>query len=123
MGKSFIEYKEFGFWSRDNFVESWLTTLLAEMQKLRMLEPWQISLLDDWRFQATIDGGWISLRLDEYLIDASREEFMLSLAKRALNSSMPLGRETGELFIKLLEGRLLTNVSSPIDYLQWPEEH
>ena len=122
MGTSFIEYKEFGFWSRDSCIESWLTTLLAEMQKLRMLEPWQQSLMDDWRLQATIDGGCISLEIDEYLIDVSREEFMISLAKRALNSSRPLGRETGELFIKLLEGRMRTTASSPIDYLHWPEE-
>jgi len=90
---------------------------------LSKLEPWQRSLVDHWQIQATIDAGCISLRLDEFLIDGSREEFLLSLAKRALDSSESLGRETGELFIKLLEGRLQTNVSSPVDYLHWPEEH
>ena|SRR6478752_2095103 len=122
MGTSFIEYKQFGFWSRDNFIESWLTTLLAEMQSAPMLEKWQKSLIDDWLIQGTTGSGWF-LGLDKYLIDAQRKDSLLSLAKRALKFSDPLGRETGELFIKLLEGQLETNESSPIDYLHWPEEH
>jgi len=127
MGTSFIKYKGFGFWSRDSFIESWLTTLIVEMEKLQDLNAWQHALIEelieDWRIQILIDGGCISLRLDEFLVDGSREGFMLSLAKNALNFSEPLGRETGELFIKMLEGRLETNESSPIDYLDWPEEH
>jgi len=122
MGTSFIEYKEFGFLSRDNFIESWVTTLLAEMQNSPMLEKWQQSLIDDWRIQGTTSSGWF-LGLDKYFIDTQRKDSMLSLAKRVLVFSNPLGRETGELFIKLLEGRLETNESSPIDYLHWPEEH
>jgi hypothetical protein len=34
MGTSCIRYKGFGFWFRDTFIESWLLTLLAEMEKL-----------------------------------------------------------------------------------------
>ncbi|HJX94067.1 MAG TPA: hypothetical protein VJ324_00520 [Candidatus Acidoferrum sp.] len=30
MSTSFVEYKGFGFWSRDNFLEAWLNTLLDE---------------------------------------------------------------------------------------------
>lgn len=123
MGTSFVKYKGFGFWSRDSFIESWLSTLIAEMRELHELKTWQQELMEHWRIQATIDAGCMSLKLDEFLIDGSREEFMLSVARRALNSSEPLGRETGELFIKLLEGQLQTNVSSRIDYLHWPDEH
>jgi hypothetical protein len=79
MGTSFIEYKEFGFWSRDNFIESWVTTLLAEMQNSPTLEKWQKSLIDDWRIQATTASGWF-LGLDKYLIDTQRKDSMLSLA-------------------------------------------
>jgi hypothetical protein len=57
MGTSFVEYKGFGFWTRDNFLESWLTTLLEEMQKLPSLEPWQEAMKEHWRVQAIIDGG------------------------------------------------------------------
>jgi hypothetical protein len=123
MGTSYIKYKGHGFWSRDSFIESWLYTLIAELEKLPRPEPWQKPLIDHWRVQATIDGGVIWVGLDDFLTDESKLESVLSAAKRSLHSAEPLGRETGELFIKLLEGQLKTDASSPIDYLHWPDEH
>jgi hypothetical protein len=117
MGTSFVEYKEYGYWTRDSFLETWLTTLLEEMRKLPELEPWQKSLMEHWQVQATVDGGCMALGLDKFLLDASRLRFVLSLARRALQLSKPVGRRTGELFVELLEGKLNTTVSSPIDYL------
>jgi hypothetical protein len=117
MGTSFVEYKGFGFWTRDNFLESWLTTLLEEMKKLPSLEPWQEAMKEHWRIQAIIDGGAMSVDLDDFLTDSDRKDFVLSLAKGALKCSAPIGRRTGELFIDLLAGKLKTTVSSPIDYL------
>jgi hypothetical protein len=111
MGKSYIKYKDFGFWSRDTFIESWLLTLLAEMRKSANAEPWQKALMVHRRTQAPIDGGCMWVGLDDFLADKSKEESILSVAKQALPSAEPLGRETGELFIKLLEGRLRTNES------------
>lgn len=77
--------------------------------------------MEHWRVQATIDGGCIWVGLDDFLTDKSKEEFILSLAKQALRSAKPLGRQTGELFTKLLEGRLCRNASSPMDYSDWPD--
>ena len=122
MGTSYIDYKGFGFWSRDSFIESWLTTLIAEMEKVQAREPSQQALMEHWHIQAQIDGGWICVGLDDFLTDKSREQFILSLAKQALPLTKPLGSQTGELFIKLLEGQLRTNESSPIDYLDWPDQ-
>jgi|GEM_PF-2540362 len=117
MGTSFVEYKEFGFWTRDDFLESWLTTLMEEMQKLPSLEPWQEAMKEHWRVQAIIDGGVMSVGLDDFLTDSSRKDFVLSLARGALPRSVPIAHRTGELFIDLLAGKLKTTVSSPIDYL------
>jgi hypothetical protein len=117
MGTSFVKYKGFGFWSRDSFLESWLKTMLVEMGKLPALEPWLESLMEHWRTQAIVDGGCMSLELDEFLTDNTRHAFLLSLAEGALGLSNPLGHRTGELFIDLLAGKLKTTDSSPIDYL------
>jgi hypothetical protein len=117
MATSFVGYKNYGYWTRDSFLESWLTTLLEEMTKLPALEPWQKSLIEHWKIQTTIDGGCMAVDLDEFLSEPSRQEFLLSLAKRSLPSSKPVGRRTGELFVELLEGKLKTTVSSPLDYL------
>jgi hypothetical protein len=120
MGTSFVEYKGLGFWTRDSFLESWLTTLLDEMQKLSAVEPWQKSLMEHWHTQTTIDGGVMSVGLDEFVTDSARRDFLLSLAKGALERSQLLGHRTGELFIDLLAGNLKTTVSSPVDYLSDP---
>jgi len=117
MGTSFVEYKGFGFWTRDNSLESWLTSLLEEMQKLPSLESWQEALRKHWRIQSIIDGGVMSVGLDDFLIDSPRKDFVVSLAKAGLQRSAPLGHRTGELFIDLLDGKLKTTESSPIDYL------
>jgi hypothetical protein len=122
MGTSFVKYKGFGFWTRDSFLASWLTTLLDEMRKLPTREPWQESLMDHWRVQATIDGGVMSVGLDDFLTETTRTDFLLSLAKGALGRSDPLGHRTGELFVDLLAGKLKTTVSSPIDYLDGSEQ-
>jgi hypothetical protein len=122
MGTSFVKYKGFGFWTRDSFLESWLTTLLDEMRKLPVLEPWQEALREHWRVQATIDGGVIAVGLDDFLTDSTRTDFLLSLARGALALSQPLAHRTGELFIDLLAGKVKTTDSSPIDYLDPPPE-
>jgi hypothetical protein len=116
MGTSYVEYKGFGFWTRDSYLESWLTTLMDEMRKLPNPEPWQKSLVEHWEIQVVVGGGCMTVGLDRFLTDDAREEFLLSLAKGALGRTKPLDHRTGELFIDLLEGRLKTIVSSPIDY-------
>jgi len=117
MGSSFIEYKGFGFWSRDSYIESWLRTLLGELEKLPTPDPWHKALIDHWRTQIVLDGGWMTIGLDRFLTDRAREQYILTLAKRVLPLCEPLGRRTGELFIDLLEGGIRTNASSPVDYL------
>jgi hypothetical protein len=116
MGTSFVKYKDFGFWSPDSFLESWLVTLLDEMRKLTVREPWQESLMEHWRIQASIDGGLMSVGLDEFLISDERRDFLVSLAHNALQRSNGNARRTGELFAALLMGKLRTIASSPIDY-------
>jgi hypothetical protein len=117
MGTSFIQYKGFGFWTRDNYLENWLNNLIEELSKSAHLEKWQEELAAYWRIQAKIDGGCIAVDLDKYLIDSIRERFMIELAERTLDRHYPAGFRTGELFKDLLAGRLKTTVSSPIDYL------
>jgi hypothetical protein len=117
MGTSFVKYRDFGFWTRDSFLGSWLNTLLEEMRSLPASQPWQVSLMEHWRNQATIDGGVMSVGLDEFLTNGDKRDFVLSLAKKALVRSDPEGHRTGELFIDLLAGKLKTTVTSPIDYL------
>jgi hypothetical protein len=61
VGKSYVEFKGFGFWTRDRFLQCWLLTLLEEMEKIPAREWWQESLMEDWRVQSGIDGGVMAL--------------------------------------------------------------
>jgi len=120
MGTSYVEYKGFGFWTRDSFLESWLTTMIGEMQRLPSLENWQSSLIGHWHLQTTIDSGCMRVGLDDFLVDEGRRQFLLALAKRSVGLSSQTGRRTGELFVCLLEEKLNTTSSSPIDYFEDP---
>ena len=117
MGTSFVEYKDCGFWTRDSFLQNWLSGLIDDIRMAGRLEPWQEALVEHWRVQINIDGGCMSLALDEYITDSTRQQWLLSVATRSLPRADEIGRRTGELFIDLLNGRLQTTVSSPIDYL------
>ena len=114
MGTSFVEYKGFCFWTRDSFLQDWLKSFLNEVKKLAITEQWQESLIVHWRTQASIDGGCMSIDLNEFLTDVTKRDFVLSVSRKALEHSSCLGRRTGELLIDLLEGKLTTTTSSPI---------
>jgi hypothetical protein len=120
MPTSFVEYRGFGFWTRDHHLQAWILAVLREAGELPKLESWEESLKDHWLLQVEIDGGMMALHLDEYAPNETRRETLLCLARKALKNSSPEGRRTGELFIDLLEGKVSTGISSPTDYLDVP---
>lgn len=119
MGTSFVKYGEYGFWTRDNYLSSWLSVLLTELQKTKP-EPWHKPLTQHWSVQIEVDGGCMSAALDQFLTDSGRRDSLISISERALDNCEPSAKRTGELFVALLRGTLKTTVSSPIDYLGDP---
>jgi hypothetical protein len=117
MGTSFVKYGEFGFWTRDTHLSSWLMAASDELCKVPQLETWQSSLIEHWRVQINVDGGCMSAGLDEFLTDAKRRDSIVSISNAALRDCEPIAKRTGELFVALLLGDLMTTASSPIDYL------
>ena len=117
MGTSYVKYRGFGFWSRDSFLEAWLSALIDEMRKTPNREGWQQSLLEKWEAQSQIGGGVIYVGLDEFLTDESKKEVLLAWSREALPRTAKKAQRTGELFMALLRGELTTTESSPINYL------
>jgi hypothetical protein len=117
MGTSFVEYRAFGFWTRDSFLSGWLTVLLDELRKVSDPDAWQASLMEHWQVQIEVDGGCMSAGLDEFLTNSARRDSLISISKAGLKSCESSAKRTGELFVALLEGSLKTTSSSPIDYL------
>ena len=117
MGTSYVEYKNYGFWTRDSLLSEWLQSMIAGMQASPQPEPWLQSLIEHWKIQTEINGGCMSLDLDEFLTDETRRNRILQFAQHAVLRSEETSRKTGKLFIDLLSGTLKTTASSPIDYL------
>ena len=120
VGTSFVKYGEYGFWTRDINLSSWLTSLLAELRKTTKPEPWHKPLMEQWSAQIEVDGGCMSAGLDQFLTDSERLDSLISTSELALRSCEPYAKRTGELFVALLRGTLKTTASSPIDYLGDP---
>ena|SRR5579859_6650531 len=118
MGTSFVEFRRFGFWSRDGVLEDWLSSLVATMDSMRLADSWQNEMRNAWAFEASVGKiGWITPDLDKFLSSDERVQFTLELSRHALKSvDSPQLRRMGELFTGLLEGKLKTTVESPIDY-------
>src|SRR5206468_9343818 len=115
MGTSFVEYKGFGFWTRDAFLESWLTTLLDELKTVPKLEPWQESLARHWRDQSAIDAGCMSIGLDDFITNDARKAAVLSLARNALARTDPIAHRTAAF-----DNVRTTQPKSPyVDELRW----
>lgn len=119
MSTSFVEYRGRGFWSWDGYLEHVLA-LLADRIGSSPKEEWLAQLRDHWKLQSSgIFNGWVSPKLDEFLINDERREAVLALL-RDINSQPDITREaeqTARLLEALLLGRLNTDASSPLDYM------
>ncbi len=76
--------------------------------------------LESWLVQATgIFNGWIHANLNEFLVDTKRVSLIISVSERVKNNFPPnhFLNKTGGLFVRLLKGELLTDASSPLDYM------
>ena len=118
MGRSFVRFKDYGFWTRDELLLDWLVAALTVIDKMQSPEAWQIEIgmkLDD-AITRGFPGG-INPKLDVLLTGEDRINFMTGLSKKIGESSTdPKMRRLSELFIDLIEGRLKTTSSSAIDY-------
>jgi len=117
MGTSFVDYGEYGFWTRDSYLSSWLTALTGALEKMPEPEPWHQPLIEHWKVQIEVDGGCMSAGLDEFVTDNKPRDSLISTSEVALINCEPTAKRTGELFVALLRGMLAATLSSPIDYL------
>jgi hypothetical protein len=145
MATSYIGYQANGFWCQDSVLEGWLAFAVLELEGRTLSAPWMHEVQQEWTFyaQAGVIGA-IDLTLDYFLATAERKTWMVALMQAVqkrfvqlgdtvsvalLNPLLPKGTywvedpptslflAVGERLVQLLEGRLLTNESSPLDYL------
>jgi hypothetical protein len=85
MGTSFIDFKGYGFWTRDAGLELWLYLLVQEINSLTSPPDWLKEAQDHWLTQATVGFiGWIHPQLDDFLVSQDRTDLIITLSERAL---------------------------------------
>ena len=119
MSTSFVEYRGYGFWSWDGYLEHVLA-LLADRIGDSSNQPWLKQLRDHWRTQSSGDfRGWIHPSLDEFITSDDRQKTVLTLVD-SITSQPDLtteARDTAKLLAALLRGEIKTDESSPLDYI------
>jgi hypothetical protein len=148
MATSFVAFHNFGFWCNDSVLETWLSYFLKVLDQQENLPDWLQQLHQNWEVQATVGFvGCIDLLLDEVATDESRVTILVGLVARTnqllaahgefipaevLNHlpyqpagvtwydavATALFLKVGQLLSRLLEEKLQTTASSPLDYLE-----
>jgi hypothetical protein len=119
MSNSFVEYRGRGSWSWDGYLEHVLA-LLADRIGISPKEEWLEHLRDHWRVQSSgTFNGWIHPKLDEFVTSDERRDASLALVKGIISQSdlTPEAKQTARLLEALLRGRMITDASSPLDYM------
>lgn len=120
MGSSFIEYRGHGFWSSDSFIESLAGEVAKAIERQPKKEDWQANLSAHWKLQSSgAFGGWVHLNLDEFLTGEEHREKLRAVVQAvvSLHASDDPIHQTGILLLRLLDGELTTEASSPLDYM------
>lgn len=83
MAKSFVDFKEYGFWSHDSFLEVWVFYFVNEIERLDSVPPWLQELKKQWLSMATAGMlGTVELSLNDYITDEKGKFTLLELAKK-----------------------------------------
>ncbi|MEP0264260.1 hypothetical protein [Dokdonia sp.] len=86
MASSFIEFKDYGFWAKDGFVEAMQNCLINEIKLTEFdSNSWIIQYKEELALHSLplIYGG-MSMSLDEFLIDKERKELIIKLIKKII---------------------------------------
>ena len=120
MGSSFINFREHGFWSRDDYIEDLAHEVAAAVSAGESKEEWLSQLSSHWELQSSgAFSGWIHLRLDEFLVSEERRKKLGAVVQSVMerHSSEHPTHRTAALMLRLLDGELTTDASSPLDYM------
>ncbi len=120
MGSSFINFRGRGFWSRDDYIEDLAREVAAAVSADESKEEWLSQLAAHWQLQSSgAFSGWVHLRLDEFLVPEEKRKKLYSVVQSVMerHPSEHATHRTAALLMRLLDGELTTDASSPLDYM------
>ena len=120
MSTSFIEYRGFGFWSNDSFTELLIGETASAIVAQTDPAPWLGELAAHWTLQASGPfRAWMHLELDDFLNSEERRIKLRDIVQDVADKhpkSDPI-HQTGILLLRLLDGQIIWDASSPLDYM------
>ena len=120
MGSSYTEYRGHGFWSRDDYIEQVAGEVAAMIEGLPKKEQWLVDLAAHWKLQASgVFSGWVHLKVHEFASTEERRNAIRDLVRSVADRRSEDDRfsRTALLLLRLLDGQLTTDASSPLDYM------
>lgn len=120
MGSSFINFRAHGFWSSDDHIEDLAREVATVICADEAKEEWLSELASHWQLQSSgAFSGWVHLRLDEFLASEERRKKLRVLVQSVTDRYQAdhVVHRTGFLMLRLLDGELTTDASSPLDYM------
>ncbi len=120
MSSSFIHYRGYGFWSCDTFTQVVAGEAAEQLLASANAGDWRLQVGEKWRIQATsYFMGCMFLELDEFITTEERRRELCGVLGEIVRKRPhpdPVGR-TAELFIRLLNGEISWDASTPLDYM------
>lgn len=112
MGSSITEFRGFGFWARDVYLELWLRALTLEIDEHVDAPQWLKEARAHWYLHGCgIFSGWVSPNLDEIVVDDERRSIVRSISLAAQSRLLAQGDEITEAYLKKLDS--LENIRLP----------
>lgn len=120
MATSFTEYRGFGFWSWDPYLERLAGSVADSIMSVDERKSWLTELAQRWKLQAQgIFTGCISLELDEFVTDEERKNDLQRFVRQVIHKELADGpvHKTGVFLLKLLDGEIAWTAASPLNYM------
>jgi hypothetical protein len=93
MGKSFVGFKEKGFWAHDSSLEIWLEALVKEITHMSPLPKWASLIKERWHIQAVAGfNGCINTDLDSLIANDEQKNILISLSERTIETLTSYGK-------------------------------
>jgi hypothetical protein len=114
---SYVEFRGRGFWSFDPYLEHFFSALAASIPQ--EAPTWLEAARVHWLEQSGgALAGWMRPRFDEFASNEERRAALITLVESVVGSASRRElRATAEFVRELLDGRMKTDASSPLDYM------
>ena len=118
MASSFTGFRDKGFWCHDTLLMLWLRVMCLHMHHSVHGADWERDLRDKWLFASSGASCSPGARLDEFLTDADRVNYILGVSERSIQSVRAFGPYVPAAFLRTLLGGVKCEADWPVEWFE-----